>query len=233
MSDLSADLAFSLGGDLQKSLATIRTAIRFRGDFRNVIRFPDASVDVEIQAAFAEFWEFVADQHEGYWDTEFTTITTVGQAYIALASDVWRVHGIDLREGTDWCPLRRIAPGERNRYGTQNGQPEAYRLTAIGAALFPPPNAVYTMRVSYTPRAPLLADGAREFYNGWEEYIIYATLVRLALNERRDAAEWMQQLVFQKERITRGASGRSETEPERIPLHDGPWIDPEMMWRRF
>lgn len=60
----------------------------------------------------------------------------------------------------------------------------------------------------------------REFYNGWEEYVIYATLIRLTLNEERDTSTWQGQLDRARARITSGAGGRNSAGPQLIPLMD-------------
>jgi len=230
VSELGADLGADLGGPVTvpKSLTDLISAIRFRGDFRNVVRFPDANITVEAQAAWTELYELIADTNEGYWDVDAQVITVAGQPYVPLPPGTWRVRGIDClcssgagANGTDYIELPQIGISDRNRYcSTTFCQPCAYRLTARGADLFPTPDRAYTLRVTYAPVAPQLGD-PREYYNGWEEYVIYATLLRLALNEERDVSSWQAQLQFQRERIIRGASQRKAQEPEYLPLRDG------------
>jgi hypothetical protein len=203
-----------------KSLADIIAAVRYRGDYRDTIRHPDSSLTVEVQAAFAEFYELVASTHEGYWDTDATVSAVANQGYVALPASTWQVRGIDYWDGSNWRELAQIGISERNRYSSTSDEPRAYRLTARGADLFPTPNAIYTLRVTYTPSAPTLS-AARDFFNGWEEYVLYGALVRLALNEERAAGEWQAQLERQAARITGGASGRRAQEPEYIPLRTG------------
>lgn len=215
-----------------KSLADILASVRYRGDFRDTIRHPDASLTVEVQAAFAEFYELVASVNEGYWDTSANVPTVANQGYVALPADTWQVRGIDFLDNPGFRELPQIGISERNRYGTTTDEPRAYRLTARGADLFPTPNAIYTLRVTYTPSAPTLA-ASRDFYNGWEEYVLYGALVRLSLNEERSAGEWQAQLDRQIQRIRGGASHRRAQEPEYIPLRTGSGIsDLEIDGRR-
>lgn len=217
-----------------RSLANIRDDVRFRGDFRNTVRFPDANVNSEIQSAFAEFYELVADTNEGYWDTTGDVTTSIGVGFVALPSDAWRVRAIDRLDASGAVDgqLCQIGIDERNRYGNGsiNEAPRAYRLTARGADLFPTPDAVYTLRVTYTPLAPTLS-AAREFYNGWDEYVIYATLIRLSEGQERDTSMWQSRVDRQAMRIKSAASGRRQQEPERIPLHDGPGTYFDEGWR--
>lgn len=231
---MASFLAFPLGGSPgTKTLTELIAIIRFRGDFRNVQRFPDVNLTTEIQASFAELYELIADTNEGYWDTSIDIITAVSTAFVTLPDDAWRVRGIDLLDSSgnvDYA-LNQCGIADRNRYSNLTSRPEAFRLSARGAELYPTPNAEYTLRLTYTPTAPILGDAAVNYYNGWEEYVVYATLVRLALNEERSAGEWERQLDFQRQRIIRGASQRKASEPEYLPLR-GSWsIDNDEVWR--
>ncbi len=163
-------------------LVAVRGAVRFRGDYQNVLKFPDPDVNREIQATFGDFWRIVADVHQGWWDKLDTTkSTTANVAFIALPADCWRVQGVDIADGTDWVELRQVGVSDRNRFGgTATDKPEAYRLTARGVDLLPVPDTAYSLRFAYTPVPETLADGvAREWYTGWEEYVIEGTLFRL------------------------------------------------------
>ncbi len=214
-----------------KTLAEIRTIVRFRGDFRNAIRFPNANVDTEIQAAFGEFYEIVVDANEGYYDTSADVTTTAGVAFVALPSGTWRVRGVDRMDGVDPTPMRRIGVSERTWWNSNQDEPVAYRLTARGIDLFPTPNAVYTLRVTYTPVAPTLDGTSREFYNGWEEYTIFGALVRLAGNERTDVGRWQEQCDRQRARVAAAAANRNSAEPELLPLWGTDEYDRDQRWR--
>ncbi len=207
-----------------KTLAEILEIVRFRGDFRNVQRFPTANVNAEIQAAWTELYELVADTNEGYFDTSATAATTAGTAFVAGPSDMWRVRGVDRLDGSDYIPLDQVGIDDRNRFGSTTDEPSAYRLTARGIDLYPTPGAIYTLRVTYTPTAPVLS-AAREYFNGWEEYVIYGALIRLTLNQQRTGGDWERQLAMARERITRGASQRKAAEPEYLALREGGYGD--------
>lgn len=206
---------------MQIDLATLRGTVRFRGDYQNVLKFPDASVNTEIRGAFAEFYELVAETFEGYWDIQGNVTTTNNVAFVALPSDCWRVQGVDRLDGTDYIELAQIAIGERNRFGTSTDQPSAYRLSARGIELLPTPDATYTLRVLYTPTAPLLQEAAaREWFNGWEDYVICGTLLRLDQREQRPLQDRIVALERAKDRILAGASRRRSGEPEYLRLRE-------------
>lgn len=214
-----------------KTLAQIRSIVRFRGDFRNTVRLPDSAIDVEIQAAFGEGYELVADVNEGYFDTTATLSTVASQGFVALPSNAWRVRALDRLDGEDFCALEQVGIKDRNRYGSSRDKPLAYRLTARGADLYPTPDAIYSLRLTHTPTAPTLGATPTEFYNGWEEYTVYGTLVRLALHDERDPGDWLRQLEMQRMRIKGAASQRQAAGPEYLVLHDlDEGYDPDGRW---
>ncbi len=205
---------------MTKALADIRTIVRFRGDLRNTVRFLDADIDKEIQAAFGEGYQIVVQAHEGFYDVDTTVPTIANQPYVAAPPGAWRILAVDRLDGSEYMPVNRVGIKDRNRFGSTTGKPEAHRLTARGIDLYPTPNAIYTLRILYTPVAPTLDGTQREFYNGWEEYTIYGALVRLYLNQSRDASEWERQLARSAAVISEGAGERNASGPEYLNLHE-------------
>lgn len=211
------------------TLATLRDTVRFRGDYQNVRKFSDANLNIEIQQSFGEFYELVADTNEGFWDTSATVATTANTTYVALPTDAWRVQGVDRLDGGDYVELQQVSVSERNRFGSSaTGEPSIYRLTARGIELLPTPDAIYTLRVLYTPLAPALTESQpREWYNGWEDYVVTATLLRLDQREQRPLADRLAILERAKQRIISGASKRKQQEPEYLNLRESTAFD---MW---
>ena len=227
MSDLGAELQADLGGDrCAKTLTDIRNIVRFRGDLRNTTRFPNADIDKEIQAAFGEGYELVANTNEGYYITEETVLTTANQRHVVLPTCTWKTHAVDRLDGDQYIPVQRIGIKDRNRFSATAGKPEGHRLTKRGIELYPTPDAIYTLRLTITPTAPLLSDDvSEEFYNGWEEYTIFGALVRLYLNQNRDASEWERQLQKQAARLSVVPSERNATGPEYLNLYESDGAD--------
>lgn len=203
-------------------LATIRGRVRFLGDYQNVQKFPNADVDKEIQTAFGAFYELVDDAHEGWWDVATTGVTVSNQEYVALPADAWRVRGIDILDGGDYRELAQVGISDRNRFGSATDMPDAYRLAARGAELYPTPNTAYTLRFTYAPKAPTLQEAQpREWYNGWEEYVIEATLLALDKREKRPLNDRLTALDIIAKRVKSGVAQRRSQEPEYIPLREG------------
>lgn len=203
-------------------LQTLRSDIRFRGDYQNVRKFPNASVDKEIQRSFGEFYALVDSTHEGYWDTDDTVTTVADQRYVALPASCWRVKGVDRLDGSDYIELRQVSVSDRNKFNSSSDTPQAYRLTARGIELYPTPETAYTLRVTFTPVAPALEEAAeREWYNGWEEYVIESTLMKLDRREGKPLGEREREIARLEKRIKEEATERKQQEPEYLVLREG------------
>lgn len=219
---------------MTQTLAQIITVVRNRGNLRNTVRWTDAILTAEIQAAFGEFYGLVAGAHQGFFDTDTTVPTIAAQPYVALPTGTWSIRAVDLLDGSRYVPLRKVGIKDRNRYGAPNetDKPLAYRPTARGIDLFPIPNAVYTLRITYTPVAPTLDSTPREFYNGWEEYAINGALIRLCGTQHTDASIWLKVIAATEARITKEASEHATQGPEYLNLFGDGDGDDAANWDR-
>lgn len=207
-----------------KNLNELNAIVRFRGDYQNKIKFSDSDVNGEIQTAFQKFWQIVDDTNEGWCVIEDTVTTTSGTQFVGLPEDCWRVRGIDILISGEYEKLDRIGLESRNAYGADTDQPEAYRLSFRGIELYPTPDAAYTLRVTYSPFAPSLAAALRrEWFNGWDDYVINCALVEL---HRREGDPRLNDRIAAMDRaaavVQSGAAKRDSTGVEYLPLPDGP-----------
>lgn len=201
--------------------ATLRATIRLRGDYTNVRRFPDTYLNTEIQTAFGKFYQLVADTHEGWWDIQGPLSTVAAQAYVAMPTDCWRAQALDILHGDRYCEMPQIGLGDRNRYGASTARPVAYRTSSRGFELYPTPDAVYTLRINYTPKAPDLDESTtQEWYNGWEDFVIEAVLLELATREGMPLGDRVAKLKMAADIVTSGASERRSQEPEYLHLRE-------------
>lgn len=213
---------------MTQTLAQLITTVRNRGNLRNTVRFSDTVIGTEVQAAFAELYGLVVQHHRGFYDTEATVPTIAAQAYVALPTGTWSVRAVDLLDGTRYVPLAKVGIKDRNRYGSpaERAQPVAYRRTARGIDLFPVPNAIYTIRITYTPVAPTLDTTARDYYNGWEEYVISGALIRLCGTQKTESSTWQKVIAATEARVIAEASESTTQGPEYLNLFgDGDGID--------
>lgn len=211
------------------ALADLITVVRNRGNLRNTVRFPDSVITTEVQSAFAEFYGLVTRSHQGFYDTDTTVPTVAAQSFVALPTGTWSIRAVDLLDGGDYVSLVKVGIKDRNRYGSSTkDKPRAYRSSARGLELYPTPNAIYTLRLTYTPVAPTLDATQREFYNGWEEYAINGALIRLCGTQHTDAGIWVKVITATEARITAEANEHAVQGPELLNLFE----DDEPDWDR-
>lgn len=209
------------------SRATLRSTIRLRGDYTNVRRFSNDYINTEIQTAFNHFWRIVDEAHQGWWDTQGTVPTVASTAYVALPSDAKVVKGVDRLDGGEYIEMPQVGINDRNRFGVSTGKPVAHRLSSRGIELHPTPNAVYTIRVVYTPKPPTLDEStAREWYDGWEDYIIEKVLMELDDRERKPLNDRMVKLEAAEKALRASSGQRRQSEPEYLVLREYSDIDP-------
>lgn len=200
-------------------LTDLINIVRLRGDYLSSLTFTVAYLTHEIQAAWAELYELVAETYEGWWDKSSTLPTVAAQGFIGLPVDCWRVQGIDILCGNEYRQLRQIGISQRNRYGASTAQPLAYRLSVRGIELYPTPNAAYTLRVNYTPIVTTLDDTGIQLY-GWEEYVITGALLRLDQRSEKPTGERQAELERCKQRVIMAAQRRRQQEPEYLVMRE-------------
>lgn len=203
--------------------STLRDTIRKTGGYENVRKFTDAFLNTKIQSAFGKFWQLVAKHHKGYWDTDTTISTTAGTAFKALPTDCWTIRAIDMLDngGKVARSLSAIGLDSRNKFGEDNGEPCAYRRTSRGIDIYPTPNAVYSLKVYYTPLAPTLDESTtREWYNGWEDYVIECVLLELDKREGRPIGERLAEIERIEKQVETGVEISNAQEPEYLVLRE-------------
>lgn len=209
----------------------MRNAVREVGDYPLSQVMTDAFVTDSINKALAEFYDLVSGTFEGFYDKTATVATVAGTQTVNLPSDFYNLRAIDRQlDAENFSPLTRLVFRDTYSYGGR-GIPSGYMLhggTAPGVMrLWPIPDSVYTLRVTYEPLfAQLAADGDTfDFRNGWEEYVIHAALLRLDAREERQLGDRMALIERAKQRILTSAEKRNSAEPDYLTLHGDfvPW----------
>lgn len=209
------------------SRAKLRKTIRDRGGYTNVRRFTTEYLNTEIQTAFGHFWRIVDEAHQGWWDTRGAASTVADQDYVALPTDAKVVKGVDRLDGSEYIEMRQIGLADRNRWGTGSGKPVAYRLSSRGIELQQPANAVYTLRVTYTPKPPALTENEnREWYDGWEDFVIEKALLELDSREGKPLNDRLTKLQLAETSLRASTNERRQQEPEYLVLREYSDIDP-------
>lgn len=203
------------------SRSQMRSTIRLRGDYTNVRRFPDAYINTEIQTAFNHFWRIVDEAHQGWWDKEGTVSTVASQAYVALPTDMKVLKGVDRLDGTEYVEMRQVGLDQRNRYGTSTGKPIAFRMSARGLELLQIPDAVYTLRVLYSPKPVQLTENEqREWFDGWEDFVIEKVLLELDSREGKPLSDRLTKIEAAEKALRSSASQHRQSEPEYLVLRE-------------
>jgi hypothetical protein len=133
--------------------------------------------------------------------------------------------GVDILVGGKYEELDQIGITDRNSFQSSPGRPVAFRTATGGAAgrllLFPTPSAVETLRIVYTPAfTELSADGDTvQGWNSWDDYIVYATLLRCMDREQTDPAPTERRLAQIGARIVKAASKRRSSAPQHLVIH--------------
>lgn len=203
------------------SRAQLRSTIRSRGDYTNVRRFPNDYVNGEIQTAFNHFWRIVGEAHQGWWDKEGTVATTAAVQYVALPADAKILKALDRLDGNEYVEMPQVGLEHRSRFGPTQGKPLAHRLSARGIEMTPTPNAVYTLRLVYSPKPPALTENEQyEWYDGWEDFVIEKVLWELDSREGKPLSDRAMKLEVAEKALRASAAQRRQTEPEYLRLRE-------------
>lgn len=204
------------------SRVQLRSTIRSRGDYTNVRRFTSEYLNGEIQTAFGHFWRIVDEAHQGWWDKDDTVSTTASTAYVALPVDAKIVKAVDRLDAGEYVEMPQVGLEHRNRFGTTVGKPVAHRLSSRGLEIVPTPDAVYTLRVTYSPKPITLTENEQhEWYDGWEDFIIEKVLFELDAREGKSLTDRVMKLDAAEKALRSSAAARRQTEPEYLRLFEG------------
>lgn len=160
------------------SRATLRTNARIRADQDNSDFPTDAAYNTYLDDAARETWW---DLRVAGWPINFnsTFFTSTGATFYSLSAaspavtvQVASVHGIYLRLGTEFYPLKRVNEGQRATLMSTTFQPQGFAgfydlridpVTGPGVELLPPsPGGTY--RVDYILEHPGFANDADTWY---------------------------------------------------------------------
>ena len=144
----------------------------------------------------------------------------------ALASDFYKLLGVDLKVNNEWKTVHRFNFSERNRYSLPGIQAQGrgelirYRLRGTRVLFAPLPSAGQSIRVHYAPTfTDLSADGDTfDGINGWHEWVVnHVALKALAKEDGAGAFQEVSGLLQVEEaRIEAIKSARDLGEPSTI-----------------
>lgn len=221
------------------SLATIRTAIRERGEISDVY-VTDTVMDSWINSAIKDLYDHILTVNQDYFVSVSNNISiSSGTDSYSLPSDFAHLLRTEvLYQGdNDWRPLERFMLSERSNYTYFDGTKLNWRYRVMGDLLYisPVPTESGTVRLWYVPVPPTLSDDAdtEDFIFGWDEYVILDCLIRHAQKEESDHMPFAAKQAACLERILSRAKQRDYGETnsirdmdEEFELTRIPWILP-------
>jgi hypothetical protein len=195
-----------------------------RGEYdREYIKVPEMLS--YLNAALADLWDMLTDVNED-WRISTALISIVtGQAEYDVASDVYRLRGVDIKGNDDkWTSLVRYPYAYRNLYQRAGGMDRdqlGYMFAPTGKiTLIPTPNFDLAdgLLTAYIPEAPVLTIGTATFEleNDWAEWIRHYAL-RLCRMKAEESTRSIEEMMRRCEfRIRKAAARRDVGEPPRV-----------------
>ncbi len=174
------------------TLLTLRTRVRSRADMVAQLAFlPDAELNEFINASAQELHDLLIATFSGDYrhSTSTPTIVAGTEAY-NLASDFYKLLGVDCVVSGKTVSLKPWTWGERHTYRSATGQIPRYRIENSQIRFLPAPRSVLTITIHYAPPFVVLAADGDEvnFPNGWEEYIVIDAAIKCLVKEESDTS---------------------------------------------
>lgn len=207
-------------------MATMRTRVG-----RNLDRTVAAGNEVDVNTCdewlndgLKRLYYKLADCGE-QWFRKTQSITLVsGTAGYTLATDFYKVKGVDVVIGSDTYRVPRYMSQERNRKQLLNGSVIAgwadyeYMIHGTTIQIIPTPGSG-TLKVHYVPQFARIATGGdlstSGFPEGWEDYAVLEATVRGREKLEEDATYWIGERDRVWADIVQSATPRDQDEPKR------------------
>lgn len=188
----------------------------------------------------------LADSGEDYLSSSGTVALASGTDTYSLSSDLsitdlYKIKGVDLVQGSHTYDVPRYMVGERNAYGEAAASPSLgsdsgymYRLKGLDIVLIPPPGSG-TLRVNYVPQFTKIGAGDNVHSSvpeGWEDYAVLMASARAMQRERGDASMFLTQANEMWAMMNRFFEPRDQAEPLRIVDSSKRWERAHHWWPR-
>ncbi len=118
--------------------------------------FTSSLVNTWINLAQKQVQGMLLQAGENWYEKPVETITVIGQADYALPNDFIDEHRLEVvLDGTglneNRRPLNSLTTNEQDLVPITSGQPQAYKIKKDRVTISPTPDAVYTLRLYYSP----------------------------------------------------------------------------------
>ena len=208
---------------LTRTLAQLTAEILHRGDLRSVRANPNGTeLTRDINASILKFWRLAAKLCPERFHSETPQAVAVvsGTASYALATDCFKVTGVDVQDGSYWHALRKFNFAERNsgQQGSAGKRDIRWRIMGTNLLLAPTPKFTGAIRVYYMPLPEELEDDADTFDGiaGYEEYVILDVILKHKSRDEDDYALTAGQIGAIEADMQATASDLDDAEPDRV-----------------
>lgn len=206
------------------TLSELRTRSRQRSDMVNSGFISDSELNSYINASYAELYDLLVSKHgEDYFIEQYSFTTTINTETYALPSNFYKLVGVDLQLDTsnNWVSLKRFEFAERNIpqiWDIKFVDFIRYRVFGNNIRFSPVPQSNQNLRIWYVPLPDKLVNNNDSFsgVNGFEEYIVIDTAIKMLTKEESDVTSLMMEKMAMKQRIEVMAEARDEGQPSRV-----------------
>lgn len=207
------------------TLAQLKTRARERADMENSGFISDSELVSYINASVAELYDLLVSKYgEDYFvASPYSITTTNNQDTYALPSNLYKLLGVDLQLDTsgNWVSLKRFEFAERNIpqiWDVKFVDFIRYRLFGSNIKFSPVPQSAQSLRLWYIPLPTALANDSDTLdgFNGYEEYVVIDTAIKMLNKEESDSTLLMAEKAAMKLRIEQMAEGRDAGQPSKI-----------------
>lgn len=219
MPSLPAFLAFDLGGTVSSTitLAQMRDSIRLEGSWEGSGDITDALLNDFIRRAICQVWDLLKQKRDDLLVTSTTLLTAANVDFVPLTSDFYQLRKLEVADPSTpsgWRRLRKIDLDVAHRVSTISGKRYRYRLQGSRLVLHPTPQTIETLRMFYTPIAPILTDDDDTFdgINGYEELIFQLVVMKCRDRQEQDVSVQIREIDRLTAAIQSASDGR-DVEP--------------------
>ncbi len=207
------------------TLAQLKEQARVRSDMEDSEFVSDTALVAMLNASKAELFDLLIGAYDAdYFLTELNITATSAVAY-ALPADFYKLRGIDASTGTngEWSTVKKFNFNRRNDANSPAYQLAGvpgleYRIMGSNVRFNKVPDSGTTIKLWYIAKSETLVADDDEFddVNGFEEYIVVDTAIKMLNKEESDVSVLMAQKQALLKRIEAMAQNRDANEPESI-----------------
>ena len=193
------------------TLSSIKDQARQRADMVNSKFFTEAELNNYVNQSVKELYDRLINAGEFYYLQSYNVPVLIGTDTYSLPIDFYKLLGVDLvlDSNGNAVTLRPFQFEQRNAYlftPTWNIVGLSYlRYMVQGDTIkfVPQPSSPQNIRIWYAPMTAELSADTDTFQgiNGWEEYVIVDTAIKMLMKEESDPSAFMAQKQAMIQRI--------------------------------